>query len=103
MRMSGLSVVAETHATITDAVILPNKVSVDYVDSDGQGHLEAMSEDHFNFVGTYGYPALDPHCHVEFELYRGHHGNDIMLVGKWWNATTGTKGTWAIKLTRPAA
>jgi hypothetical protein len=102
MRMAGQSFVADSNATVTDAVILPNKVSIDYTDHDGQGHLEAISEDHFSFKGTFGYPALDPHCHVEFELYRAHHGNDVVLLGKWWNATTGTKGTWCLKLSRPA-
>ncbi len=101
MRVTGQSFVADSNPTITDAVILPNKISIDFVDQSGQGHLEATSEDHFVFKGTYGYPDLDPHRHIEFELFRGHHGHDICLLGKWWNASTGTKGTWCLKLKRP--
>lgn len=102
MRMSGQTLLAESVATITEAVVLPHKISIDFTDSDGAGHMEATSDDQFLYRGTYGYPQLDPHCHVEMEMYRAHHGRDSLLVGKWWNATTGSQGTWAIKLTREA-
>lgn len=102
MKMIGQSFVADSNATVTDAVILPSKISIDFTDDGGTGHLEATSEDHFRFVGTYGYPMLDEHRHVDFEVFRAHHGNDVVLIGKWWNATTGTKGTWCLKLHRPS-
>lgn len=102
MKMTGQSYWFEDGARITDAVLLPKRISIDFEDDEGEGHLDAETTDHVTYSGTYDYKhdRDDGHRHVVFDLFRAADGT-VLLLGKWWSTKTGGAGNWLIRLTRP--
>lgn len=97
-----------TEYTVTDAVLHDNRLSVDWLDDVGTGHLEATSTDGVLFRGNFGYRDNDGYStpnlfrHVEFTLARTATG-ELIFLGRWWNTEKGSEGEWVIRLTRPPA
>lgn len=107
MKMTGQSFWFEDGARITDAVLLPTRISIDFVDGGGEGHLDADTTDHVTYVGTYGYKREpkaekeESQRHVRFDLYKAANGA-VLLMGTWRDTKSGDAGNWLIKLTRPS-
>jgi hypothetical protein len=73
------------------------RLSLDWVEGGGAGHLEATSTDGSTDTGRYGYGSLDDHRRVQFTLFRSAAG-DLLFAGRWWNTSDGGGGEWALRL-----
>lgn len=81
MRYSGKTITDDT-MTISDVVLTDTKLTVDYRDEIGYGHLAAASDDGVRYAGTYGYPEPEDNRRARFDVYRRRDGG-IALVGYW--------------------
>ena len=54
--------------TVTEAIVTPTRLAVDWRDQTGAVHLEASSNDGGQtYTGTYGWPRLNPDWHIKTE------------------------------------
>lgn len=97
MRYVGESFACESSCPVSDAVVTPKKISVDWEEKGGRAHLEATSTDHVNFEGHYGYPHPEENRLVRFKKYRAANG-EVVLLGTWYNQAKGNEGTWVLRL-----
>jgi len=98
MQFSAECLSCESSYRVTGIACGPDRLSVDWVDEGGTGHLEAGTADGVTYAGHYGYPQLDDHRRVRFTLFRSAAG-ELLFVGRWWNTADGGGGEWAFRLT----
>src|SRR5262245_894286 len=89
---------------ITEAIVSPDRIVVDWVETDGkQARFEIHRRHGIQFSGTFGYKSLDqgklaPFRKVEFDVFQDPVG-EVLLLGKWWNERDGGGEDWLIRLT----
>ena len=54
------------YGKVTDAVVTRRRISLDWLEEDRKGHLQATSSDGVHYKGTFGYPKPEPN--YDFEL-----------------------------------
>jgi hypothetical protein len=84
---------------VTHAILTQTKLSLDWIEQDDKGHLEATSsnnDDDDIFEGNYSYTRTPG---VGRTLLRLHHsGTRLLLFGTWDWPPTEEDGTWVIVL-----
>jgi hypothetical protein len=75
------------------AILTAKKVSIDYKESsDTSIHCEATSSDGITYIGTWGYPLLDPNQAIELQRFERNKNNEVVLIGTWEDRTTQRHG-----------
>ena len=73
---------------VTEAVLTPRKLSMDWHDCDEFAHLDATSKDGMNYKGIYGYSLPDADCRMELKRFNAKDGS-VMFLASWWERETG--------------
>lgn len=90
--------------SVNEAVITRSRLSIDWLEGDYEGHLEAKSRNGRNDRGAYCYPTLNPLCECDIALFRC--GKEVLLFGTSCDHENAEEGVWTIRLTpgkKPAA
>jgi hypothetical protein len=98
MRYTATCLSCEPSYTVTGVVYADGRLSLDWAEGEGTGHLEATTTDGVTYVGHYGYPQLDDHRCVRFTLVQSASG-ELLFLGRWWNMADGGGGDWAFRIT----
>jgi hypothetical protein len=97
MRYIASGFACEAPYRVTHADLTVHELSIEWLDSQGRGHLKATSIDGICYKGTYGYPKPDPWRETEFRLFQ-EAGGDVVLFGPWRNQRHGGDGHWIFHL-----
>ena len=102
MRHRATCIWCEPFATVTDAVLGADSVSVDWSDGWGDGTLKATTSDGSRYEGRFSYKG-QPHLGVvQFTRFHSAEGEQLFL-GSWRSETDGTHGEWGFRLSSPDA
>jgi hypothetical protein len=86
----------EADCSITDAIVTPRRISIDWSEGDAEAHLDATSRDGVHFQGYYGYPEKDSDFEFELTLFKAKH--EYLLFGTWCEHDSGAEGMWVFRL-----
>jgi hypothetical protein len=92
----------EETGKVKSAVLAPERVAIDWRESEGDFHLIATSDDGCHYRGNYGEPKPDPDLHMDLALFKASTGA-VLLMGKWWNEESGDEGRVIFHLLTDAA
>ena len=85
--------------TVTDAIITPTRLAVDWGVQDDPMHLEASSSDGGRtYSGTYGWPRPNPDYRIELKVFTSADGTTLLL-GRWLERDSGEEGDSLFELT----
>ena len=91
----------ESDYRVTDAIVTPRRISIDWEEDDVKAHLDTTSRDGIHFKGNYGYPTKHSDFEFELTLFKAKH--EYLLFGTWCEHDTGDEGVWAFRLWAMAA
>ena len=86
----------EQPITLTEAVVTPHRIALDWSHDGQQGHLIAKSTNGTHFSGRYGYGRKTQGFECELTLYKSNH--EDLLYGTWRQQDTGQAGTLILRL-----
>lgn len=86
----------EPNSKVIEAVVSSKRISMDWSDSEGDWHLEGISEDGEKFMGNYGKSKTSPNYEFELTLFRNK--SERLLFGTWVDHHSGDEGTWTLRL-----
>ncbi len=81
---------------VTDAIVTPRRISIDWREDDIDAHLDATSRDGAHFKGHYGYPQQDSDLEFDLTLFKAK--DEYLLFGTWCEHDTGEEGVWVFRL-----
>ncbi len=88
----------EEDGIITDAILLPRRLAIDWTEAGDVGHLKAETMDGLWFRGTMSYQPPSGRQH-DYELRLYSSGEDRLLFGTWRDPASGEAGRWTFVLT----
>lgn len=91
----------ESDYRVTDAIVTPHRISIDWEEDDVKAHLDTTSRDGIHFKGNYGYRTK--HSDFEFELTLFKSKQEYLLFGTWCEHDTGDEGIWVFRLHKKEA
>ena len=87
---------SEPYGTVTDAVLTRSRISIDWEDPEGGGHLEAGASESDQYEGVYTVPGVRPTGRFDLKCYMA--GDEVLLFGTWSWPATKDEGSWAFLL-----
>lgn len=91
----------EANFIVSEAIVTPQRISIDWKEGEDKAHLDATSSDGVHFQGFYGYPTRD--SDLEFELTLFKNKDEYLLFGTYCHHDTGDEGCWVFRLQTPEA
>jgi len=83
---------AEYGGPVSDAIVTPTRVSIDWKDDDDLWHLEAQSVDNgTTYNGTFGSPRLLPSNRVKIKRFVAA-DNSMLLLAEWQDSARNNEG-----------
>jgi hypothetical protein len=81
---------------VTEAILMEDKLSLDFEEDGHTGHLKAKSIKGDLFEGTYSYHGWPGEGQFSFRIYRS--GERVLLFGTFYEPPTGDVGIWVFVL-----